>query len=134
MYVIINDVHRQIKQRQDAVSELSLGESSSLALLKALLHKLPDLEKKLCSIYHRKVPLRFIHCSYIMFLVVAVVALQSSPADFYNLICMLNRISKKLDSFSDMALSELKSEILLDIIREVSNLLLFLVNYWDGPS
>ena len=53
--VKLNNVHREIKRRQEAVSELSLSESPSLALLKASLHKLPDLEKKLCSVYHRKV-------------------------------------------------------------------------------
>lgn len=113
-------VRRQIQQRQDAVSELCLSESASLALLKALFHKLPDLEKKLCSVYHRKVFWSTFIIHSVVVIVDVVVKLQSSPGDFYHLVRTLIHVSKKLDSFSEMALSELKSELLLDIIREVS--------------
>ncbi len=50
-------LRRKIRQRQEAVTELCVSELPSLVLLKALLHKLPDLEKKLCSVYHKKVSL-----------------------------------------------------------------------------
>lgn len=44
---------------------------------------------------------------------------QSSPSEFYDLVGTLNRISQQLDSFPEMAASDLKSELLLRIIREV---------------
>ena len=47
-------------------------------------------------------------------------SLQSSPPDFYNLVSTLVLICKRIDAFSEMALMEFKSELLLDIIREVS--------------
>ncbi len=47
--------YSKIKQRQAAVTELNRSEHPSLSLLKASLQKLPDLEKKLCSAYHKKV-------------------------------------------------------------------------------
>ena len=45
----------ELQLRQSAVSELSSSESLSLSLLKKLVSKLPDLEKMLCSAYHKKV-------------------------------------------------------------------------------
>lgn len=48
-------MYSKIRLRQQAVAELSLVDSPSLVLLKATFHKLPDLEQKLCSAYHKKV-------------------------------------------------------------------------------
>ena len=48
-------LNSKIRLRQGAVTELTKAESPSLLLLKATLHKLPDLERKLCSAYHKKV-------------------------------------------------------------------------------
>lgn len=53
--VLSGFIPSEIKLRQEAVSELTVSENPSLSLLKALLHKLPDLEKKLSSVYHKKV-------------------------------------------------------------------------------
>ena len=46
--------------------------------------------------------------------------LQCSPAEFHSLASTLSRISQQLDSFSEMALSDVSSELLLGVIREVS--------------
>ena len=48
-------MNRGISERQEAVRELSSSETPSLSLLKEALTKLPDLEKMLCSAYHKKV-------------------------------------------------------------------------------
>ena len=45
----------EIERRQVAVSELSSSESLSVSLLQKIVSKLPDLEKMLCSAYHKKV-------------------------------------------------------------------------------
>lgn len=45
----------EVKKRQAAVRELSSSESLCISLLKKVLIKLPDLEKVLCSAYHKKV-------------------------------------------------------------------------------
>ena len=44
-----------VKKRQAAVRELSSSESLCISLLKKVFMKLPDLEKVLCSAYHKKV-------------------------------------------------------------------------------
>ncbi len=49
-----------------------------------------------------------------------VVNVQCSPAEFYHLASTLSRISQHFESFSEMALNDLKSELLIRIIREVS--------------
>jgi DNA mismatch repair protein MSH3 len=45
----------EVERRQAAVSQLSSSESPSVSLLKKLVSRLPDLEKMLCSAYHKKV-------------------------------------------------------------------------------
>lgn len=44
-----------IQARQKAVAEILSSESSVLPSLQSLLTRLPDLERGLCSIYHKKV-------------------------------------------------------------------------------
>lgn len=46
---------RSIKQRQEAVAELSTNDSPSISLLRESILHLPDLERMLCSAYHKKV-------------------------------------------------------------------------------
>ena len=46
---------RKLKQRQEAVSELTSNESPSVSLLRESILHLPDLERLLCSVYHKKV-------------------------------------------------------------------------------
>lgn len=45
----------EIKARQDAVEELLRGSCSELCQLQTTLKQLPDLEKGLCTIFHKKV-------------------------------------------------------------------------------
>ena len=45
------------------MKELSSSETPSLSLLKEALTKLPDLEKMLCSAYHKKVCVRACVCA-----------------------------------------------------------------------
>lgn len=47
--------YRRLKQRQEAVSELTTNESPSVSLLRESILHLPDLERMLCSAYHKKV-------------------------------------------------------------------------------
>lgn len=51
---IFSFLRREIKLRQDAIQEL-LDKFQPLNSLKEFLEKTPDLEKSLCSIYHKKV-------------------------------------------------------------------------------
>ncbi|XP_062985738.1 DNA mismatch repair protein Msh3 [Elgaria multicarinata webbii] len=44
----------EINSRLDAVSEVLLSESSVLGQIKTLLYKMPDVERGICSIYHKK--------------------------------------------------------------------------------
>lgn len=50
--------HREINARLDAVSEVLHSESSVFGQIENHLCKLPDLERGLCSIYHKKVSAR----------------------------------------------------------------------------
>lgn len=47
--------HREINARLDAVSEVLHSESSVFGQIENHLHKLPDIERGVCSIYHKKV-------------------------------------------------------------------------------
>jgi len=47
----LSDIHA----RQEAVAEMLCSESTVLPSLQSLLTRLPDLERGLCSIYHKKV-------------------------------------------------------------------------------
>lgn len=46
---------REINARLDAVSEVLHSEFSVFSQIESHLHKLPDIERGLCSIYHKKV-------------------------------------------------------------------------------
>ena len=46
---------RWLKQRQEAVSELTTNGSPSVSMLRECILRLPDLERMLCSAYHKKV-------------------------------------------------------------------------------
>lgn len=45
----------EIEFRLEAVSEVLLSESNVLGQIKNLLCKMPDVERGICSIYHKKV-------------------------------------------------------------------------------
>ena len=46
---------REINERLDAITELCSPSASCLSPLKGLLAQLPDIERGLCTIYHKKV-------------------------------------------------------------------------------
>ena len=50
---------REINRRLDAVEELCSPCGSCLSSLKGLLTQLPDVERGLCTIYHKKVSFTF---------------------------------------------------------------------------
>lgn len=47
-------------------------------------------------------------------------SLQCSPIEFYCLVRTLSQVSDQMASFSEMSLKDIKSELLLRIIRKVS--------------
>jgi DNA mismatch repair protein MSH3 len=91
----------EVERRQAAVSQLSSSESPSVSLLKKLVSRLPDLEKMLCSAYHKK----------------------CSPLDFCDLMHHLTDISSQVEAVSETALADLQSELLHSIIKEIPRLL-----------
>lgn len=145
----------EIESRQAAVGELSTSESTSVSLLKKLVSKLPDLEKMLCSTYHKKVNLydtrmikqwglvfghQLVKCSYLsackvkrgnifrkyshfmgcsFSLHINVLSFQCSPLDFCILMHHLTDISRQVEALSETALTDLKSELLHSVIKEV---------------
>jgi hypothetical protein len=54
-------LYRRLKQRQEAVSELTTNGSPSVSMLRECILHLPDLERMLCSAYHKKVLQSCIH-------------------------------------------------------------------------
>ena len=55
IYLLDNIFPREIDLRLDAVAELCSPSASCLSSLKGQLTQLPDLERGLCTIYHKKV-------------------------------------------------------------------------------
>ena len=51
---------REINRRLDALEELCSPRASCSSSLKGLLTQLPDLERGLCTIYHKKVSFTFV--------------------------------------------------------------------------
>ena len=56
--------NREIDDRLDAVTELCSPSASCLSPLKGQLSQLPDLERGLCTIYHKKVSF-LLTCSHL---------------------------------------------------------------------
>ncbi|MGH0188899.1 UNVERIFIED_CONTAM: hypothetical protein FKN15_032342 [Acipenser sinensis] len=94
-------VPREIQTRQDAVAEILSSESSVLAPTRSLLSKLPDLERGICSIYHKK-------CSTQEFLLIASV---------------LSRLEVELRSLVPAAQSQVQSALLRNLLLETPQLL-----------
>ncbi|XP_058842608.1 DNA mismatch repair protein Msh3-like [Acipenser ruthenus] len=92
---------REIQTRQDAVAEILSSESSVLAPTRSLLSKLPDLERGICSIYHKK-------CSTQEFLLIASV---------------LSRLEVELRSLVPAAQSQVQSALLRNLLLETPQLL-----------
>ncbi|KAL9986291.1 hypothetical protein ACROYT_G000415 [Oculina patagonica] len=91
----------EIDRRLDAVTELCSPSASSLSSLKGLLTQLPDLERGLCTIYHKK----------------------CTPAEFVAIANSLVRLTKHLQSNKEVATSKMESPLLKNVFTEVPNFL-----------
>ncbi|XP_072038538.1 DNA mismatch repair protein Msh3-like [Amphiura filiformis] len=99
-----------IHNRQEAISEILESDSQALATAKDLLIKAPDIEKGLCSIYHKK----------------------CSTAEFVTVVKCLHRISTSLVTVQSMAESQLKSDLLKTVFTQVPALLEGMKSYLDA--
>uniref|UniRef100_A0A8C9RHN6 DNA mismatch repair protein MSH3 n=1 Tax=Scleropages formosus TaxID=113540 RepID=A0A8C9RHN6_SCLFO len=86
-----------IQARQDAVAEVLSSESSALPSVRALLRRLPDLERGICSIYHKK--------------------------EFYLIISTLSRLGTELQALVPVVQSQLSSALLKDLLLALPTLL-----------
>ncbi|XP_026067908.1 DNA mismatch repair protein Msh3 isoform X1 [Carassius auratus] len=90
-----------IQARQEAVAEMLSSESSVLPSLQSLLTRLPDLERGLCSIYHKK----------------------CSTQEFYLITSTLSRLSAELQALMPAIQSQLSSALLKNLLLDTPQLL-----------
>ncbi|KAM4808278.1 DNA mismatch repair protein Msh3 [Rhinophrynus dorsalis] len=83
----------KINARLDAVSEVLLSESSIFNQIRSYLSKLPDLERGICSIYHKK----------------------CSPQEFFLIISTLCY----LDSSFEALIPAIKSQVISTLLRKI---------------
>ncbi|XP_036382705.1 DNA mismatch repair protein Msh3 [Megalops cyprinoides] len=91
----------EIQARQDAVAEILSSKSSALPSLRALLSRLPDLERGICSIYHKK----------------------CSTQEFYLISSTLSRLGMELQALVPTIQSHLSSALLKDLVLALPQLL-----------
>ncbi|KAK2548691.1 DNA mismatch repair protein Msh3 [Acropora cervicornis] len=87
-----------IEDRLNAVTELC-ADPSCMTPLKSLLSQLPDLERGLCTVYHRK----------------------STPAEFVTIAKSLVNIRKQIQANEQVALNKIESPLLKQVFVEVPN-------------
>ncbi|XP_063049779.1 DNA mismatch repair protein Msh3 [Engraulis encrasicolus] len=92
---------REIRERQDAVAEVLSSDSSVLPGLTTLLSRLPDLERGICSIYHKK----------------------CSTQEFYLISSTLARLATELQSVAPLAQAQLHSSLLQGLLLGLPPLL-----------
>ncbi|XP_048045178.1 DNA mismatch repair protein Msh3 isoform X2 [Megalobrama amblycephala] len=90
-----------IQARQEAVAEILSSESSVLPSLQSLLTRLPDLERGLCSIYHKK----------------------CSTQEFYLITSTLSRLSTELQALMPAIQTQLSSALLKNLLLDTPQLL-----------
>lgn len=90
-----------IQARQEAVAEILSSESSVLPSIQSLLTRLPDLERGLCSIYHKK----------------------CSTQEFYLIISSLSRLNVELQALMPAIQSQLSSPLLKTLLLDTPQLL-----------
>uniref|UniRef100_A0AAR2KR92 DNA mismatch repair protein MSH3 n=1 Tax=Pygocentrus nattereri TaxID=42514 RepID=A0AAR2KR92_PYGNA len=95
-------LHSEIHSRQDAVAEILSSESSVLPSIQALLTRLPDLERGLCSIYHKK----------------------CSTQEFYLISSTLSRLCTELQALIPAVQSQLRSDFLKSMLLDTPQLLI----------
>uniref|UniRef100_A0A3Q3EMV4 DNA mismatch repair protein MSH3 n=1 Tax=Kryptolebias marmoratus TaxID=37003 RepID=A0A3Q3EMV4_KRYMA len=92
---------QSICARQDAVQEIMESNSSTLNSIRSLLLHLPDLERGICSIYHKK----------------------SSTQEFYLVSNSLSRLGLELQSLLPAIRSQISSALLRSLLSETPDLL-----------
>ncbi|XP_042637261.1 DNA mismatch repair protein Msh3 [Orycteropus afer afer] len=92
---------REINARLDAVSEVLHSESSVFGQIENLLRKLPDIERGLCSIYHKK----------------------CSTQEFFLIIKTLYHLKLEFQALIPAANSQIQSNLLQTFILEIPELL-----------
>ncbi|XP_060091749.1 DNA mismatch repair protein Msh3 [Heteronotia binoei] len=96
-----------IDSRLDAVSEVLMSESSILGQIKPLLCKMPDVERGLCSIYHRK----------------------CSVQEFYLVVSTLSQLEAAITALIPAIRSQVKASLLQKRLLEIPELLCSMKNY-----
>ncbi|XP_015283595.1 PREDICTED: DNA mismatch repair protein Msh3 [Gekko japonicus] len=96
-----------IDSRLDAVSEVLMSESSILGQIKTLLYKMPDVERGLCSIYHRK----------------------CSVQEFYLVVSTLSQLEAAITALIPAIRSQVKASLLQNNLLEIPELLCSMKNY-----
>uniref|UniRef100_A0A2K5CCT3 DNA mismatch repair protein MSH3 n=1 Tax=Aotus nancymaae TaxID=37293 RepID=A0A2K5CCT3_AOTNA len=92
---------REINARLDAVSEVLHSESSVFGQIENHLHKLPDIERGLCSIYHKK----------------------CSTQEFFLIVKTLYHLKSEFQAIIPAVNSHVRSDLLQTIILEIPELL-----------
>uniref|UniRef100_A0A8D3E1Z3 MutS homolog 3 (E. coli) n=1 Tax=Scophthalmus maximus TaxID=52904 RepID=A0A8D3E1Z3_SCOMX len=92
---------RSISGRQDAVQEMLESDSVTLNSTRSLLSHLPDLERGICSIYHKK----------------------SSTQEFYLISSSLCRVGLELQALVPAIQSQISSKLLQGLLLDTPNLL-----------
>ncbi|XP_070542111.1 DNA mismatch repair protein Msh3-like isoform X2 [Ptychodera flava] len=91
----------EIEKRQEAVGEIIESSSPVINQIKALLSKMPDIEKGLCSIYHKK----------------------SSTTEFSSVCKTLNRLAMELQNMHGLVEQGITSTLLKTSLEEIPALL-----------
>ncbi|XP_050843411.1 DNA mismatch repair protein Msh3 isoform X5 [Serinus canaria] len=91
----------EINARLDAVSEILQSESSVFGQIQNLLCKLPDLERGLCSVFHKK----------------------CSTQEFFLIVSTLSRLHLDIQACVPAIQSHLRSPLLKDALLEIPDLL-----------
>ncbi|XP_069080623.1 DNA mismatch repair protein Msh3 isoform X2 [Pleurodeles waltl] len=91
----------EINARLDAISEVLLSESSIFGQIQRLINKLPDLERGICSIYHKK----------------------CSTQEFYLIVYTLCQLETEFQALGPAIQSQVKSSLLRKILLEIPQML-----------
>ncbi|XP_068167936.1 DNA mismatch repair protein Msh3 isoform X2 [Antennarius striatus] len=96
----LTDTH-SISERQDALQEILESHSPTLNSIRSLLSHLPDLNRGICSIYHKK----------------------SSTQEFYLITSSLSRLAVELQALLPAIESQIRSELLRSLLLDTPDLL-----------
>ncbi|XP_041855625.1 DNA mismatch repair protein Msh3 [Melanotaenia boesemani] len=92
---------QSISERQDAVQEIMESDSLTLNSIRSLLSHLPDLERGICSIYHKK----------------------CSTQEFYLISSSLSRLGLELQTLLPVIQLQISSPLLRNLLLETPDLL-----------